>query len=67
LIGLEVTIDSPGQRRSLFLEAQSVAELITVVDERMRYYNTRRRHSSIGYVPPLTYIKRMRPDLNTRL
>ena len=51
---------------SLFLEAQSVGELITVVDERMRYYNTRRRHSSIGYVPPLTYIERMRPDLKTR-
>jgi transposase InsO family protein len=42
---------------SLFLEAQSLAELITVVDERMRYYNTGRRHSSIGYVPPLMYIK----------
>jgi len=45
---------------SLFLEAQSLAELITVVDERMRYYNTERRHSSISYVPPLTYIKRAR-------
>ncbi len=45
---------------SLFLEAQSLAELITVVDERMRYYNTVRRHSSIGYVPSLTYIKRAR-------
>jgi putative transposase len=43
---------------SLFLEAQSLGELITVVDERMRYYNTERRHSSIGYVPPLRYIKR---------
>jgi len=45
---------------SLFLEAQSLGELITVVDERMRYYNTERRHSSIGYVPPLMYIKRAR-------
>jgi transposase InsO family protein len=45
---------------SLFLEAQSLAELITVVDERMPYYNTERRHSSIGYVPPLMYIKRAR-------
>ena len=43
---------------SLFLEAQGLAELITVVDERMQYYNTERRHSSIGYVPPLMYIKR---------
>ena len=45
---------------SLFLEAQTLGELITVVDERMRYYNTERRHSSIGYVPPLMYIKRGR-------
>jgi putative transposase len=43
---------------SLFLGAQNLTELITVVDKRMQYYNTERRHSSIGYVPPLTYIKR---------
>ncbi len=49
-----------GEGHSLFLEAQSLAELVTVVDERMRYYNTERRHSSIGYVPPLTFIKRAR-------
>ncbi len=45
------------EAHSLFLEAHSLAELITVVDQRMRYYNTERRHSSIGYVPPLVYIK----------
>lgn len=45
---------------SLFLQAQNPTELITVVDERMRYYNTERRHSSIGYVPPLTYLERAR-------
>lgn len=43
---------------SLFLEAQSTDDLITVVDERMEHYNTERRHSSIGYMPPLEYIKR---------
>jgi transposase InsO family protein len=42
---------------SLFLEAQSIDDLITVVDERMQYYNTERRHSSIGHVPPSTYIE----------
>ena len=47
---------------SLFLEAQSFTELTTVVDERMWYYNTERRHSSIGYVPPLTCIKRARSE-----
>jgi putative transposase len=56
---------------SLFLEAPSLDDLVAVVDDRMRYYNTERRHSSIGYVPPLTYIermhsiRRMRADLNT--
>jgi transposase InsO family protein len=49
-----------GEGHSLFLEAQSLGELTTVVDERMWYYNTERRHSSIGYVPPLMYIKRAR-------
>jgi len=45
---------------SLFLEALSLGELVTVVNERMRYYNTERRHSSIGCVPPSTYIERAR-------
>ncbi len=49
-----------GEGYSLFLEAQSLGELITVADERMRYYNTERRHSSIGYVPPLMYVKQAR-------
>jgi putative transposase len=46
--------------RSLFLDAQSIAELTAVVDNRMVYYNSDRRHSSIGYVPPLTYIEQVR-------
>ena len=45
---------------SLFLEARDIVELRTVVAEHMRYYNTERRHSSIGYLPPLTYIERVR-------
>ena len=48
--------------RSLFLVAQSVTELAMIVTERMEYYNTQRRHSSIGYLPPLTYIERIRPS-----
>jgi len=51
---------------SLFLEAQSLDELVAIVDDRMCYYNTERRHSSIGYVPPLTYIERTRSDFNIR-
>ena len=37
-------------------------DLITVVHTRMEYYNTGRHHSSIGYVPPLTYSKRAQSD-----
>ena len=46
--------------RSLFSDARSITELATLVDSRMAYYNSDRRHSSIGYVPPLTYIERVR-------
>jgi putative transposase len=52
--------------QSLFLEAQSLEELIAVVNDRMCYYNTVRRHSAIGYVPPLTYIRRARSHLNAQ-
>jgi len=48
---------------SLFLDARTLDELTAVVDERMRYYNIERRHSSIGYLAPWTYIQRLRPDL----
>ena len=52
--------------RSLFLDAQSLAELAAVVDSRMAYYNTDRRHSSLGYVPPLTYIEQVRAGVAPR-
>jgi len=48
---------------SLLLNAQSLADLIAVVEKRMNYYNTERRHSSISYLPPLTYIQRLRSEL----
>jgi len=51
---------------SLLLEAQTVTDLIAVVDMRMEYYNAERRHSSIGYVPPLTFIRQARADLENR-
>jgi transposase InsO family protein len=50
------------ENRSLFLDAHNVIDLAAVVEERMYYYNTKRRHSSIGYAPPLAYIKRVRSD-----
>jgi putative transposase len=47
---------------SLFLDAKNITELGDVVDSQMRYYNTKRRHSSLGYLSPLSYIERMRLD-----
>jgi transposase InsO family protein len=49
--------------RSLFLNAQTFSDLIAVVDRRMVYYNTQRRHSSIGNLSPLTFIQQLRSDL----
>lgn len=48
------------ENRSLLLDAQDLAELAEVVDQRMWYYNSERRHSSIGYKSPLAYIELMR-------
>jgi len=47
------------ENRSLLLDAQTVTELRDVVAERMRYYNTQRRHSSLGYQPPLVYLRKV--------
>jgi len=51
--------------RSLFLEAQTTSQLITVVDERMWYYNHERRHSSVSQVSPITFIKSNWPNVQT--
>lgn len=48
---------------SLFLQALSSTDLITVVGERMRCYNTEQCYPSIGCVPLLTCIKRCRQDV----
>jgi transposase InsO family protein len=42
---------------SLFLDAGDMEELKLVISRQMKYYNTKRRHSSLGYVSPATYIK----------
>ena len=41
---------------SRIVEAPLFPELEAVIDERFRYYNRRRRHSGIGYVPPSEYL-----------
>jgi transposase InsO family protein len=48
------------ENHSLLLEAQTMDELIEVVNERIRYYNEARRHSSTDYLPPLVFIERAR-------
>lgn len=42
---------------SLIQEAASLDELERVIDRRFDYYNHRRRHSAIGYRPPVEYLK----------
>lgn len=51
------------ENRSLFLDAQSLAGLTAVVDERVQYYDTERRHSAIGYQSPVRHIERVRSNL----
>ncbi len=47
---------------SLFLDAGDMEELRLVISRQMKYYNTKRRHSSLGYVSPMAYIKSMSWD-----
>jgi transposase InsO family protein len=51
------------ENHSLFLDAPDIPALGAVVAERMHYYNTARRHSSLGYVAPRTYIEQVRTGL----
>jgi transposase InsO family protein len=46
-----------GENKTLFWECEKPEEVLRVVDERMVYYNTERRHSSLGNKSPLTYLK----------
>lgn len=41
---------------SRIAEASSLPNLREVFEERFKYYNRKRRHSSIGYVPPLEHL-----------
>ena len=50
------------ENRSLFLDAPTLADLERVVAQRMRYYNGRRRHSSLGNQAPLYYLASLYPD-----
>ncbi|HEX2712883.1 MAG TPA: IS3 family transposase [Candidatus Acidoferrales bacterium] len=50
------------ENRSLFLDAQTLADLQRIVAQRMAYYNGRRRHSSLGNQPPLVYLSGLHPE-----
>ncbi len=48
------------ENQSLFLEAETLTQLRDIVADRIEYYNTDRRHSSLGYLSPLAFIKQWR-------
>lgn len=43
---------------SRIAEATSLAELESILSERFRYYNERRRHSALSYEVPLVHLQR---------
>ena len=45
------------ENESLLSEAATLEELEWVIDRQMRYYNTERRHSGLGYRAPVVYLK----------
>jgi len=45
------------ENRSLFLDAEDLADLTRVAQERIDYYNRERRHSSLGYRSPMEYLR----------
>ena len=46
------------ENHSLLIESATIRELIAVIDDRMRYYNWERRHSSVDNLPPIVYAQR---------
>lgn len=45
------------ENRSLFHEAESLEELTEIVEDRLVYYNERRRHSELQYQPPIEWLE----------
>ena len=44
------------ENQSLFHEAMNIWELRRVIAQQINYYNRRRRHSTLRYLPPMDYI-----------
>ena len=47
-----------GENKSLFHEAANIWELERVIAQQMEYYNSRRRHSTLGYTAPMDHMIR---------
>ncbi len=52
---------------SQIVEAETIQELRTIIDNRITYYNTRRRHSMIGNQVPLDYLHDNRKETDIPL
>ena len=49
------------ENRSLLLDAASLAELVRIVGQRIRYYNHQRRHSALGNQSPMDFLRGLTP------
>lgn len=49
---------------SLFYEAENLDELRTVIRERVQYWNSERRHSTLDYKAPFSYLKNRGINVN---
>ena len=47
-----------GENRDLFFEQEDLESLKGVVEERIRYYNFERKHSALGNLSPMKYLKK---------
>jgi len=45
------------ENHSLFLDASNLTELLSVLSQRLTYYNNQRRHSSLGNVAPMRHAR----------
>lgn len=47
-----------GENQDLFFDQPDLDALKKVVEDRVRYYNFNRRHSALGYLSPIAYLKK---------
>lgn len=50
------------ENSTLFWEAETLEDLIEVVNDRLMYYNERRRHSQLQYEPPIVALEKLMKD-----